>query len=110
MNKNYLYKSSKSFVRKTDENCLVLTLNKEKTGLELCGDNVWVAALRDKPELLQCLDEALTDATNKRNEEEPLEPVVYPEKFPRLFALPGSNKWRSAGIRNQFSTYLGFYG
>ena len=55
MNKSKLTNTAKMFVRKTDEHCLVLTLNREGTSLEGVGDDAWVNVLQEKPELLESL-------------------------------------------------------
>ena len=110
MNKSKLTSTAKSFVRKNNEHCLVLSLSKDMTSLEGAGDNVWVDILRAKPELFKSITDALVEAAETRDFENQLEPESFPTRFPRLFAVPGSKQWKGVRIRSQLSTYLAFYG
>ena len=82
------------------KHCLVITMNDSKTDVDVCGDNVWLKALKDKPELLMSLKEALEEAVENRDIDKPLQYETL-TSLPRLFAVPGSKKWRGVRIRSQ---------
>ena len=39
---NKLFRASKDFVKKSDDHCLVIYLNKDKSAVEAVGDNIWL--------------------------------------------------------------------
>lgn len=110
MNKSKLNKTAEMFVKKTGEHCILLTFNKNGTSLEGVGDDAWVNALGNNPELLEGLTNALVEAEELRDEEKALEPATFPKNLPRLFATPGSKLWKGVKIRSELSTYLGLHG
>ena len=110
MSKSMLIKTSEMFVKKTGEHCILLTLNKDGTSLVGIGDDAWVSALGDNPEVMEGLTKALVEAAELRDTENDLEPTAFPKNLPRLFATPGSKKWKTVKIRSQLSTYLGWHG
>jgi hypothetical protein len=40
MSTNKLFRASKDFVKKSDDHCLLLSLNKDKSAVEAVGDNI----------------------------------------------------------------------
>ena len=84
-------------------------MNDSKTDVDVCGDDVWLKALKDKPELLMSLKEALEEAVENRDINKPL---LYETltSLPRLFAVPESKKWRGVRIRSQLSKYMACFG
>ena len=110
MSRNKVFNSVKSFVRRSEENCLVLTLNSEGSALEGCGDQVWVRAMENNPALFEELKEVLVAAASDADPEENLETETFPKKYPKLFACPGSKQWKGIKIRSQLSKYLQFHG
>ena len=111
MNISKLKNVTKSFVRANNEHCLVLTLSRDRTGLEAIGASVWVNVLEDKPELLLGLTNALVEASEARDlQNQILDTGVFPKQLPRLFAVPSSREWKGVKVRSQLSTYLAFFG
>ena len=67
---NKLFRASKDFVKKSDDHCLVLYLNKDRSAVEAVGDNIWVKAAMENEDLFARLNAALLNACDDR---EPLQ-------------------------------------
>ena len=106
MFKNKLLSSSKTFVNKTNEHFLVLTLDDSRTGLEGAGDDVRVKAMEDNKELFERVRKALKDAAEDLDPEKDLMHEHFPKNFPRLFAKPGTKKWKGVQIRCNLASIL----
>ena len=105
MFKNKLLSSSKTFVNKTNEHCLVLTLDDSRTGLEGAGDDVWVNAMEENKELFEKVRKALKDAAEDLDPAKDLLHEHFPKNFP-MFGKPGTKTWKGVQIRSQISCVL----
>ena len=106
MSTNKLFRASK----KRDEHCLVIYLNKDKSDVEAIGDNIWIKAAVENEDLFAHLNAALITAADDREPLQALGHKKFPKKYPKLFACPGSKKWKGVRIRSQLSQYLSFHG
>ena len=102
MSTNKLFRASKDFVKKSDDHCLVLYLKH--------GDNIWLNAAMENQDLFARLNAALVTAADDREPLQALQHEKFPKKYPKLFACPGSKKWKGVRIRSQLSQYLSFHG
>ena len=109
MSRKKVVSASKAFV-KSKKHCIVLTLSDDKSSLEGFGDESWVEALRETPELYEKLTEVLVAAAGDVLPGTSLSHESFPKKLPKLFAPPGSKQWKGLKIRTQLSKYLEFFG
>ena len=110
MSKNKLLAASKGVVQKKNEHCLVLTLSQDRTNVEASGDNVWIKAALENPDLFAKLKDALVTAAENLEPEQKLLHERFPKTYPKLFACPGTKKWKGVKILSQLSNYLAFHG
>ena len=110
MSRNKLDAASKNFVKKKNEHCIVLTLSPDQSTIEASGDSVWLKAALENPEVGNLLRDALVNAAEAADPDVVLQHEKYPKKYSRLFACPGSKRWKGVQIRSQLSKYLAFHG
>ena len=103
MSTNKLFRASKDFVKQSDEHCLVLYLNNSAV------DNIWIKAAMENEDLFAHLNAALVTAANDKEPLEALQHEKSPKKYPKLFACPGSKKWKGVTIRSQLCKYISFH-
>ena len=107
--KERLISSTRSFVNKKNNHCLLLTLNNDRTGVDIRGDGLWVETFSQNPQLLQNLTRNLLEQANT-NEERVLNFTTFPTHLTKLFARPNSKKWKGVAIRAQLTKYLNSFG
>ena len=110
MSRKKLFAASKAFVKTRNEHCIVLTLSQDKTTLEASGDEVWIKAALERPDVFEKLRDALCTAAEQIESGGELQHVKFPKTYPKLFACPGTKKWKGVQIRSQLSKYLAFHG
>ena len=80
------------------------------TEIEVSGDGVWVKKVREKPEALEFLSKMLIEATDEQDQDVVLQHEVLANNLSRLFAKPGTKKWKGVQIKAQLTRYLSFFG
>ena len=110
MSKNKLFIASKRFVNQRNEHCLILTLNQDGSNIEASGDEGWISAALENPEVFEALKASLVNTANNAERAGTLQHSMFPKTYTKLFACPGTKKWKGVQIRAQLSKYLAFHG
>ena len=99
MSKEKVFAAAEAYIEKSNQHCLVLTLDDDKAAFEACGERDILRALQDHPDVLEKLEKIFLDAAKKKAPETKLGPDRIPRLLPKLFACPGTKLWKGVAIR-----------